>query len=63
MTGRLFGVGVGPGDPELMTAKAQRVIAASSVVAHFAAKARPGNAWAVIAARAASGRLPRRAAS
>lgn len=49
MSGRLFGVGVGPGDPELMTAKAQRVIAASPVVAHFAAKARPGNAWAVIA--------------
>ncbi len=32
--GRLFGVGVGPGDPELMTIKAQRVIAAADVVAY-----------------------------
>jgi precorrin-2 C20-methyltransferase / precorrin-3B C17-methyltransferase len=35
--GRLFGVGVGPGDPELVTIKAQRVIAAAHVVA-FPAK-------------------------
>ena len=26
MKGRLFGVGVGPGDPELMTYKAVRII-------------------------------------
>jgi precorrin-2 C20-methyltransferase/precorrin-3B C17-methyltransferase len=32
--GRLFGVGVGPGDPELVTVKAQRVIAAAHVVAY-----------------------------
>ncbi len=31
--GRLFGVGVGPGDPELMTVKACRVIAAADVIA------------------------------
>jgi precorrin-2 C20-methyltransferase/precorrin-3B C17-methyltransferase len=37
-TGRLFGVGVGPGDPELMTIKAARVIAAADVVAFPAAK-------------------------
>lgn len=47
--GRLFGVGVGPGDPELMTVKAQRILAASPVVAHFAARSRPGNAWTIIA--------------
>ncbi|MEA2241476.1 MAG: hypothetical protein QOD24_1032, partial [Solirubrobacteraceae bacterium] len=29
MPGRLFGVGVGPGDPELVTLKAQRIIAAA----------------------------------
>jgi precorrin-2 C20-methyltransferase/precorrin-3B C17-methyltransferase len=32
--GRLFGVGVGPGDPELMTIKARRVIEAADVVAY-----------------------------
>jgi precorrin-2 C20-methyltransferase / precorrin-3B C17-methyltransferase len=34
MTGRLYGVGVGPGDPELMTIKARRVIEAAPVVAY-----------------------------
>lgn len=32
--GRLFGVGVGPGDPELLTLKAQRIIARADVVAY-----------------------------
>ncbi|MEA2189649.1 MAG: precorrin-2 C20-methyltransferase / precorrin-3B C17-methyltransferase [Solirubrobacteraceae bacterium] len=32
--GRLWGVGVGPGDPELVTVKAQRVIGAADVVAY-----------------------------
>ena len=32
--GRLYGVGVGPGDPELLTFKAARVIAAAAVVAY-----------------------------
>lgn len=34
MSGRLFGVGVGPGDPELLTIKARRVIESSGVVAY-----------------------------
>jgi precorrin-2 C20-methyltransferase/precorrin-3B C17-methyltransferase len=38
MTGRLYGVGVGPGDPELVTVKAARVIAAADVVAYLAAR-------------------------
>jgi precorrin-2 C20-methyltransferase / precorrin-3B C17-methyltransferase len=38
--GRLFGVGVGPGDPELVTLKARRVIEAAAVVAY--PTARPG---------------------
>jgi precorrin-2 C20-methyltransferase / precorrin-3B C17-methyltransferase len=33
-SGRLFGVGVGPGDPELMTMKARQVIAAADVVSY-----------------------------
>jgi precorrin-2 C20-methyltransferase/precorrin-3B C17-methyltransferase len=32
--GRLFGVGVGPGDPELLTVKAARIIAAADVIAY-----------------------------
>jgi precorrin-2 C20-methyltransferase/precorrin-3B C17-methyltransferase len=38
MSGRLFGVGVGPGDPELVTVKAARVIAGADVVAFMAAR-------------------------
>jgi precorrin-2 C20-methyltransferase/precorrin-3B C17-methyltransferase len=38
MPGRLFGVGVGPGDPELMTLKAQRIIVAADVVAYPVAR-------------------------
>lgn len=34
MTGKLYGVGLGPGDPELMTLKAARLIAAADVVAY-----------------------------
>jgi len=34
MTGRLYGVGLGPGDPELVTLKAARLIAAADVVAY-----------------------------
>jgi precorrin-2 C20-methyltransferase/precorrin-3B C17-methyltransferase len=36
--GRLFGVGVGPGDPELVTIKAQRVIEAAAVIAYPVAR-------------------------
>ena len=38
MTGRLYGVGVGPGDPELVTVKAARLIAAADVVAYHSAR-------------------------
>lgn len=34
MPGRLYGIGLGPGDPELMTLKAHRLISAASVVAY-----------------------------
>jgi precorrin-2 C20-methyltransferase/precorrin-3B C17-methyltransferase len=37
-SGRLFGVGVGPGDPELMTVKARRVIEAADVIAYPGAR-------------------------
>lgn len=34
MSGRLYGVGLGPGDPELMTLKAHRLIQAAEVIAY-----------------------------
>jgi precorrin-2 C20-methyltransferase/precorrin-3B C17-methyltransferase len=36
--GRLFGVGVGPGDPELVTVRAARLIAEADVVAYHCAR-------------------------
>ncbi|MBA3529531.1 MAG: precorrin-2 C(20)-methyltransferase, partial [Propionibacteriaceae bacterium] len=38
-TGRLYGVGVGPGDPELITLKAARLIASADVVAYHSGTA------------------------
>jgi precorrin-2/cobalt-factor-2 C20-methyltransferase len=37
MTGTLYGVGVGPGDPELMTVKAWRLISMAKVITYLAA--------------------------
>ena len=34
MTGTLYGIGVGPGDPELMTLKAARLIGGADVIAY-----------------------------
>ena len=34
MTGILYGIGTGPGDPELVTRKAWRIVAAAPVVAY-----------------------------
>lgn len=44
MTGRLYGVGVGPGDPDLMTLRAHHVIAACRAVAFVEADGRPSRA-------------------
>ncbi|MGW3962565.1 precorrin-2 C(20)-methyltransferase [Amycolatopsis sp. NPDC005003] len=38
MTGTLYGVGLGPGDPELMTVKAARLISEASVIAYHCAR-------------------------
>ncbi|MEY6433530.1 precorrin-2 C(20)-methyltransferase [Thioalkalicoccus limnaeus] len=47
--GTLRGLGVGPGDPELVTLKALRHLEAAEVVAYFAKRGRPGHAWTVVA--------------
>ncbi len=44
--GRLFGVGLGPGDPELVTLKARRVIGEADVVAYLRARRSAGVARA-----------------
>ena len=54
MTGTLYGVGLGPGDPDLITIKAARLIGAADVIAYHAA--RHGNSIARgVAARYLSG--------
>jgi len=58
--GRLIGLGVGPGDPELITVKALRLLRESPVVAYFVAKGKKGNAFGIIAAhlQAAQTQMP-----
>ncbi|WP_181704198.1 precorrin-2 C(20)-methyltransferase [Chthonobacter albigriseus] len=46
--GTFHGIGLGPGDPELLTVKAVRLIQASPVVAYFAKKGRRGNARTIV---------------
>lgn len=43
-TGTLFGVGVGPGDPELMTVKAWRLISSAPVIAYLTANGKDSTA-------------------
>lgn len=46
--GRLLGLGVGPGDPELITLKALRLLRAAPVVAYLAAKGKKGYAFSIV---------------
>ncbi|WP_019202898.1 precorrin-2 C(20)-methyltransferase [Tsukamurella sp. 1534] len=46
MTGVLYGVGVGPGDPELVTVKAARIIGEADVIAYHSARHGRSNARA-----------------
>ncbi len=47
--GLMIGVGVGPGDPELLTLKAVRALARADVVAHFAKAGNTSNARTIAA--------------
>ncbi|WP_431310983.1 precorrin-2 C(20)-methyltransferase [Methylobacterium nigriterrae] len=44
VTGTLFGVGMGPGDPDYLTVRAMRVLERAPVLVHFCKKGRRGNA-------------------
>lgn len=48
MTGRLYGVGLGPGDPDLLTIKAARCLKAAPVVAYFCKQGRRGHARTIV---------------
>jgi precorrin-2/cobalt-factor-2 C20-methyltransferase len=48
MAGTLHGIGVGPGDPELLTMRAVRLIGEARVVAYFAKKGRRGHARTIV---------------
>jgi precorrin-2/cobalt-factor-2 C20-methyltransferase len=48
-TGTLYGVGVGPGDPELMTVKAWRLISNAETIAYLAANGGESTARAIAA--------------
>jgi precorrin-2/cobalt-factor-2 C20-methyltransferase len=52
--GRLIGVGVGPGDPELITVKAIKAIRATPVIAYISANGRPSMARQIVAEHLAS---------
>ena len=50
MRGTLYSVGVGPGDPELLTLKAARILADAPAYAFFAKRGRPSHARTIAAA-------------
>jgi len=47
--GKLVGVGVGPGDPELLTLKAMRALAEADVIVHFAKTGHASHSRAIAA--------------
>jgi len=49
MSGTLYGIGLGPGDPELMTLKAHRLITAAQVIAYPAPDTGPSFARSIAA--------------
>jgi precorrin-2/cobalt-factor-2 C20-methyltransferase len=55
MTGRLIGVGTGPGDPELLTLKAIAALKHADVVAYFAKAGNVSNARTIVGAHMPGG--------
>lgn len=48
MTAKLYGVGLGPGDPELMSVKANRLVRETRNIAFFRKKGRTGRARTIV---------------
>lgn len=57
MSGTLYGLGLGPGDPELMTVKAHRLLTSAAVIAYPAADTRPSFAREIAAPYIGVGRI------
>lgn len=60
MSGKLVGIGTGPGDPELLTLKAVRAIEGADVIACFAKSGNASNARAIAAAHFRPGQIEER---
>jgi precorrin-2 C20-methyltransferase/precorrin-3B C17-methyltransferase len=56
-SGRLYGVGVGPGDPELITVKAQRVLRQVQVIAYPCARHGQSNARSIVCSELIYGQI------
>ena len=54
-SGKLIGVGVGPGDPELITLKAARALRQADVIAYFAKAGNPSHSRATVASHLRAG--------
>jgi precorrin-2/cobalt-factor-2 C20-methyltransferase len=54
---QLYGISVGPGDPELITLKALRYLRDADTVAYFAARGKAGNAFTTIEGYLSPGQL------
>jgi len=57
VTGTLWGIGVGPGDPELVTVKALRILRAAPVVAYLAPEAGRSFARGIVASELNPGKV------
>ncbi|MEO5664137.1 MAG: SAM-dependent methyltransferase, partial [Nocardioides sp.] len=55
MSGKFYGVGVGPGDPELITRKGARLISAADVIAFHAGVGKESNARRIASSLIPSG--------
>lgn len=56
LKGTLYGVGVGPGDPELLTLRGHRVLAEADVIAYFAKEGHRGTSRTIVADYIGEGR-------
>lgn len=55
--GALFGIGLGPGDPELITLKGLKALQCADVVAYFAKAGRVGHARTIVAPHLVEGQI------